>query len=127
MYITQYNRISKNLCLLKLHLFLFISIIVFANIFPTTIFYINQYIRTSKNFNFLELLPNHLLNASRVKEGCRTTKSSLSIGIIFKGISTVFIYFLCHIFIPLILELPSDSWRLQSINDKKSGTAVFKD
>ena len=72
---------------------------------------------------FFRLLTNHLLNASRVKEGCRTTKSSLSIGIIFKGISTVFIYFLCHIFIPLILELASDSFRLQSINDKKSGTS----
>ena len=69
----------RNLILFKLHLFLFISIIVLS-----TICYINQYIRSfQKNFNFLQITNESFVEREPSKEGCRTTKSSLSIGIIF--------------------------------------------
>ena len=77
----------------------------------------------SKSVNFLELLTNLLLNASEQRR-LLDNKVIDSIGIVFlSSIFTVnfFVPFLCHVFKTLILLIPSDPSRIQSINDKKSG------
>ena len=118
------NLITEIYVYLKLHLFFHVHHCPRKYLPQHHILYLPDTSGTSKSFNFLKLLTNLLLNASEQRR-LLDNKVIDSIGIDLLGIlaSTFFVPFLCHVFKTLILLIPSDPSRIQSINDKKSGTS----